>query len=168
MCCACVCTIRLTAQAGSVCACICAACAGKLCVCVLGVHGRRATGASAACVRTPANSSSDMGCLCVKIWERVDSLFSDLQKCPANSAWTVSPTRWPVSSMLAVQIGVLLLIPDPDPRQAHETTHSVCATGKAATHPSLKKDAGKRPSLGVERRGRRMLQNIPAEIFSPH
>lgn len=74
--------------------------------------------------------------LYVKIWKRVQSLLSDLQNHPANSAWTTSPARWPFSNTLAVQTGVLLLIPAPAPRQAHETAYSVCALGRQPHSPA--------------------------------
>lgn len=74
--------------------------------------------------------------LYAKIWKRVQSLLSDLQNHPANSAWTVSPARWPFSNTLAVQTGVLLLIPAPAPRQARETAHSVCALGRQPRSPA--------------------------------
>lgn len=68
--------------------------------------------------------------LYVEIGSCVQPLLSDLQNHPANAAWTASPARWPFSNTLALQTGVLLLIPAPAPRQACETAHSVCALGR--------------------------------------
>lgn len=87
----------------------------------------------------------------VEIWKRVQSLLGDLQNHPANSAWTASPARWPFSNTLAVQTGVLLLIPAPAPRQARETAHSVCALGRQPRSPAPRRRRWGARQAGVGR-----------------